>query len=1542
VAFTVNVTNTGVNPLTNLEVTDSLSTAFAQGNPTITITGLPTVNKQLAPAISATGPCTANTAFTGIGAEFDPATQLLAGLASLGVGQGCTIEFTARLTYSSAAAIPTTEQANRVSARTSTGSAITVASAQDESSVQLLIPRVDVTKMVTRSVAQVGNDPVFDVSYAIALRNTSQTAAPNVQVIDNLAETFGPGAPAISIVSGPTIESGNASLTLATGGNAFNGTTATAMLAGSDTMLPGTESRIVFTVRLKYSSNSAVPVGVDLNNTAIATTSGTPGGVVIARDESTDVTDSGAPPQADDEPDPTTVRLVPHAQLTVQKVANVLVAEIGDAVQYAVRVRNTGGPTLPEVSVNDRLPLGFRYIPGSARLAVGGAAQTLPDPAGGVGPVLTFAIPAQAEHDEALISYRVRIGPGALQGDGVNRVDAASGDLTSNTAAARILVSGGVFTTDACVVGMIFVDRNGNGVQDVGEPGVPDVALHFEEGTSLVSDLNGKYSYCGLTPTTHVLKVDWTTVPAGARLTTSGNRNAGDPGSLFVDLKFGEVHRADFIVDGSASQAVMDAIEILRARAEVWVPKFDEPAPAAVGGGRPGSTGTGAASPGGVVVGGAAGVAAQGQTIGGFQPIRQASVLNTANSNAPEPLPAATQPAGVIAPPTQGPMAPSTALRPMLAVGLLDGAVSFSRVKGGLLAPARPEAVFDREFMRFSQSFDGGQGQYGGRAALFVKGTVAKHYLMTFAYDSDKDVRGSLFRDIQPEAFYPVYGDSSEKRFDAQTSGRFYARVDRGASYLMYGDLQTASFGPEAQALGAYNRALTGVQHHFENSRAMVNLFASHDSLRQVIDEYAARGISGPYPVSNPNGVSGTERVEIITRDRNQPALVLSAVQLTRFTDYEFEPFSGRLLFRMPVPSLDEQLNPVSIRVTYEVDTGGDKSWVGGGNVQMKFGSSVQVGGSWIEDGTPGSSYRLLSVNSTLRLGNSSTIVIEGAQSTGTINTGLGGTAPPAAAGVEPEGFAARIEWRHMSNRLVARAFGAFSDPGFNNPASTLAGGRTEAGGRARFTITNGVSLIGEAIHSEDRLTGGRRDGGLFAVETKWKPIVFELGLRRAVETGAPAQGTSAGFPLFGSSPTGFGFGSTDTRIDPVTGQPIVQAGFGPQLSAGSNASATVAPPDLMTVRAKLTFLIGKRADIYGEGEQDLRSADRRLAAVGAQLKISDKVKLYARHEFISSLDGPYALRADQRSYNTVFGVASTYMKDGDLFSEYRLADVISGREAEAAIGLRNQWTIARGVRLSTGFERLQSIAGESREATAVSAGLEYTASAHLKGAGRLEWRRDSSSDSWLSTVGLAQRLSRDWTLLAKNYYQVTVPETAPKMVQDRFSIGAAYRDTVKNRFNLLTRYEFRVEDVPDLAPGTATDRRVQVVSTHADLHPLRAWTFSGQHAAKFVDDRTEASQGRFGTHLVSGRVGYDIATRWDIGALASVMWGGEGGRRSAVGGEVGFQLRGNLWLSAGYNFTGFTDRDLVSSNFTTRGMFVRLRMKFDESIVPSAVRDRR
>ena len=114
-------------------------------------------------------------------------------------------------------------------------------------------------------------------------------------------------------------------------------------------------------------------------------------------------------------------------------------------------------------------------------------------------------------------------------------------------------MTGGVFTTEACVLGKIFVDCNGNHVQDPEEIGIPGVRLVMEDGTTLISDSEGKYSVCGVSPRSHVLKVDPVTLPQGSRLTTSSNRNLGDAGSLWLDLKNGELHRADF-VEGSCSQ----------------------------------------------------------------------------------------------------------------------------------------------------------------------------------------------------------------------------------------------------------------------------------------------------------------------------------------------------------------------------------------------------------------------------------------------------------------------------------------------------------------------------------------------------------------------------------------------------------------------------------------------------------------------------------------------------------------------------------------------------------------------------------------------------------------------------------------------------------------------------------------------------------------------------------------------------------------------------------------------------------------------------
>jgi hypothetical protein len=67
------------------------------------------------------------------------------------------------------------------------------------------------------------------------------------------------------------------------------------------------------------------------------------------------------------------------------------------------------------------------------------------------------------------------------------------------------------------------------------------------------------------------------------------------------------------------------------------------------------------------------------------------------------------------------------------------------------------------------------------------------------------------------------------------------------------------------------------------------------------------------------------------------------------------------------------------------------------------------------------------------------------------------------------------------------------------------------------------------------------------------------------------------------------------------------------------------------------------------------------------------------------------------------------------------------------------------------------------------------------------------------------------------------------------------------------------------------------------------------------------------------------------------VQLGQGGARQQAFGVEAGYLLRQNLWLSAGFNASGFSgDADLSGYEYTQRGAYIRLRFKFDEDIFKS------
>ena len=304
----------------------------------------------------------------------------------------------------------------------------------------------------------------------------------------------------------------------------------------------------------------------------------------------------------------------------------------------------------------------------------------------------------------------------------------------------------------------------------------------------------------------------------------------------------------------------------------------------------------------------------------------------------------------------------------MLISGFIEGRFDQRSLTDGELFQGGTRDRFQDALLEWANSSDDGKRSVGGRAAAFATGELGDGYQLTLRLDSEKDPTRRFFNDIRPEEAYDVFGDASANLFEAQSKGRVFGAVSRGASYLLYGDFNTSTYDG-AQLLGRYSRTLNGALTQYETERAAVRAFASRDRFQQIVDEMPGMGISGPYALSRADGLLNSERVEIVTRDRNQPGVILDIQPLERFTDYTIEPFTGRLVFRRPVPSVDDQLNPVSIRVIYESETGGDSFWVFGADARADATERLTLGAGFVRDDNPAGRYGLYSANAGLTLG---------------------------------------------------------------------------------------------------------------------------------------------------------------------------------------------------------------------------------------------------------------------------------------------------------------------------------------------------------------------------------------------------------------------------------------------------------------------------------------------------------------------------------------------------------------------------------------------
>lgn len=340
---------------------------------------------------------------------------------------------------------------------------------------------------------------------------------------------------------------------------------------------------------------------------------------------------------------------------------------------------------------------------------------------------------------------------------------------------------------------------------------------------------------------------------------------------------------------------------------------------------------------------------------------------------------------------------------------------------------------------------------------------------------------------------------------------------------------------------------------------------------------------------------------------------------------------------------------------------------------------------------------------------------------------------------------------------------------------------------------------------------------------------------------------------------------------------------------------------------------------------------DRRLAALGGEYRVRQRGRVYVRHELLSSLSSAWALQGAQRQAATVVGVDADVAADAHLFSEYRLGDAFGGREAQAAVGLRNGWKTATGMRVGTTFERVTPLRGADRGATtALTGSVDWTDDPVWKGSSRAEVRTSRTADQFLQSMAAAVKLDSAWTGLGRHLLTLERRHGAGGDARERFQLAAAYRPG--GDWDALGRWEFRYDR--EHAGTPERSRRVANIAGLAATGRAHGWEGALGWAGKLTREQSLGLVTAGGAQWLHGRLTRDLGAAWDVGLTGSVLAGRRvAQRRYGLGAEAGRLLPGGTWLSLGFNRFGFADDELAGEEWTRAGAYLRLRAKFDETL---------
>jgi hypothetical protein len=211
----------------------------------------------------------------------------------------------------------------------------------------------------------------------------------------------------------------------------------------------------------------------------------------------------------------------------------------------------------------------------------------------------------------------------------------------------------------------------------------------------------------------------------------------------------------------------------------------------------------------------------------------------------------------------------------------------------------------------------------------------------------------------------------------------------------------------------------------------------------------------------------------------------------------------------------------------------------------------------------------------------------------------------------------------------------------------------------------------------------------------------------------------------------------------------------------------------------------------------------------------------------------------------------------------------------------------------------------------------------------RVEFHAGDRADKWNWLAGANHQLADGKVLSAS--FAVLNEKTHAGAVQDTADarVGFAWRPDT-SRWTLLNRTDLVFEERRDGVYDTRS--RKWVNNFNANFKPDARQQVSLQFGFKYNVENIDDREYRGVTSLYGVEYRYDLTPRWDVGMKGSLLTShATKTQQKSYGVSVGYSPIRNAWISMGYNFAGYDDDDFIAADYTARGPFVKVRLKFDQ-----------